>query len=300
MYKIIILWSGKIWYAITKKLIDTRSDILVYLVCRNPRKVEKDFYDHEQVIVKGYDESLEKWLPCIVSVSCDESKIIKELMESWVEHVDRASVAKYNLEIIESMQNYLKQIEASTYFILTNPVETIMESLIDVLPEEKMFWLWLDLDSRRIQKAIKILLWISIEDMICTGTHSNPVPLLEKKIEMESFSITTDEILLNVSQENTYEFNLANINIYEKMEHILNEYEKTNWKRIEGREILHIIEKLVKILVQSEFDSGKPPVEHPATSVVHVIISFLQKKVVNICYITGGTVMWWMIKIRTE
>jgi hypothetical protein len=45
---------------------------------------------------------------------------------------------------------------------------------------------------------------------------------------MESFSITTDEILLNVSQENTYEFNLANINIYEKMEHILNEYEKTN------------------------------------------------------------------------
>jgi hypothetical protein len=46
-----------------------------------------------------------------------------------------------------------------------------------------------------------------------------------------------------------------------------------------------------QILVQSEFDSGKPPVEHPATSVVHVIISFLQKKVVNICYITGGTVM---------
>jgi hypothetical protein len=30
------------------------------------------------------------------------------------------------------------------------------------------------------------------------------------------------------------------------MEHILNEYEKTNWKRIEGKEILHIIEKLVK------------------------------------------------------
>jgi hypothetical protein len=37
------------------------------------------------------------------------------------------------------MQNYLEQIEASTYFILTNPVETIMESLIDVLPEERMF-----------------------------------------------------------------------------------------------------------------------------------------------------------------
>lgn len=296
MYKEInIIWWGNMWYEIAKKL--NKNNINVNLVTRHPSILVHSKTSWINIV--DYNYEVKKGIPCIVTVSCNERKIVKNLEKKGYKDIDRNYVAKKNYEIINNIIPYLESIKASNYFVLTNPVEKIMKYIINnsKIYWNKIFWLWLNLDSSRFMYVIKILTWKNIKHLISEWTHSNPFPVLNK--DEFNWIYCINDIIKNLENMHYYKYNISNLDIKKEINNyiISNYWEIDKSKKLSYNEILHLFNITVKILIRSEFIDWKPPVVHPSTSVTETIINFLNNKYINVSYIERWRIKWGNIKI---
>jgi len=293
-----IIWWWSIACEIARILSVNNIDITI--ITRNKEKtINLIWKKYLNVKIINYSETIEKKLPCIITVSYNESKIINDLKKKW-EKIDRYCVKEKNTEVIIDIINYLECIEASTYFVLTNPVELIMLELIQHSKIDcfKVYGLWLDLDSKRFQIAIELMTGVIFKNkIVSTGLHINPIPIVNILEFNNKYSLNF--IFNNLQKGFKYMYNYSNLDIYTEFKNITcKKYKKDILKNLLSYEDFYDLVKLfVNILIKSEFYNWKPPVIFPALSVAKTITKYIKWEYLNISYFNSWIIKWWVIKI---
>lgn len=298
--KIIIIWWGKTWTEIAKTL--SKKWFNIDIITRDKKKLKEILNFSNNIKIKDYNDPVEKNLPCIITVSCDEIKIIKKLIAKWEKNISRLCVLKDNLKIIDNILPYLNKIKASHYFILSNPVELIMYYISKKIENNiNVYWLWMDLDSNRFKYAIQMWFWYKIKDIYCIWNHSfQAVPVI-KNNKLSFNNISLKNIQYNISAFKNYKYS-ANKK-FDYLSEFKKEIEKTDGKvnnnlLIDKKNIHNTLNILVSILTRSEFKEWKPPIKSPWDSVAKVINDISQWKDINISYIKRWEIKWGKININ--
>ncbi len=297
-----IIWWWTIWCRIA--ILLTNNNVDVTIVTRNKEKTFLLLWNKQlKIKVKNYNEKVIKNIPCLIIVSSNESDIINSLIKKWGKKIDRFCVKEDNLKVIKSLINYLENINSNTYFVLTNPVEYIMLELLNnsEIDSKKIFWLWLDLDSKRFQIAIKMMTWYEFKNEIkSVWYHIFPFPLIEIDIFDNKYSL--NYILNKLIENSNYIYSNWWIDIYKEFINVINleyKYLLSN-KFLSFEDLYNLIQKFTQILIKSEFFEWKPPVDFPVFSIIETILNYFKWNYINVSYIKNLEIKWGELMIKNN
>ncbi len=127
-----------------------------------------------------------------------------------------------------------------------------------------------------------------------------PVPLISKIVSSKIWKITFAEIKKNIQKCKTYTYKKNDIDLTTEF---LKEYKKKHPGYIENapikwEEIYDMIAIMQHLLIRSEFEWAKPPVDHPRDSVTSTIDMILKWQDANVSYIDwNSNIRWGLVNI---
>lgn len=301
-----VLWWWKIGIWFVVNAAKQNPDTTFNLITRNKSK----FLDHELFYMKNvkvydYSDDINKNLLCFYCISVNEQKVLEE---EWSrnKNINRILILKHNLKVAYKMLDYIEKIKPKYLFVVTNPVEVVSTFLHTKLQNTQVFWLWLELDSKRIKDLLSLFFNLNIDkDLFVLWNHSLfPIPLLSNTLIYDKLkNMTISEILLNLKDKKKYNYCNTEINYYEEFYNYINLECLDIWLNdlIPIEKIYEIISYFTWLLVKSEFSNNKPPVENPVDSLVLTISKLLNFKenIFNVSYFSNTWVYtWWLLKIN--
>jgi hypothetical protein len=297
-----ILWWWKIGTWLIIKLAKEKPNIIFNLITRNKLKFENTEINYiKNIRLYDYNDNIKENLLCFYCISVDEQKIISEY---WFKNIDRNIILKQNLKIAYDILPFLKQISPKNLFIITNPVETISIFFSNKLQNTKVFWLWLELDAKRIKDVLSLFFDLDIsEDIFVLWNHSiSPIPILSNTFIYSNLKeLTINKILQNIKKWKKYSYLKTDIDFYEEFYKYIYLNCLDIWFNdiVPIQRIYKIIDFLNGLLVKSEFINNKPPVEYPIYSLFNTILKILDFKesIINISYLSDKKIFtWWLLK----
>ena len=295
-----VLWWWKIWSWFVLKASKQFPNVIFNLITRN----KENFINHELSYIKNvhiydYNDDVKNNIPCFYCISINEQKVIEE---EWSRNKDinRVLILKHNLKIAYEMLDYIEKIKPEYLFVVTNPVEVVSTFLHTKLQDTKVFGLWLELDSKRIKDLLFLFFNLNVDrNLFVLWNHSLfPIPLLSNTLIYDKLkNITISDILLNLKEKKKYNYWNTNIDYYEEFYNYINLECLDVWLNdlIPIEKIYEIISYFTWLLVQSEFNNNKPPVENPIDSLVLTLSKIFNsnKNVINLSYFSDTWVFTW-------
>ena len=301
-----VLWWWKIWSWFVLKASRKFPNVIFNLITRNKAKfINNELNKIGNVNILSYDDIIKKDIICFYCISANEQKIIEE---EWSrnKNINRMLILKHNMKIAHGMVDFLYNIKPSNIFVVTNPVEIISSFLNKKLPNINIFWLWLELDSKRIKDLLWLFFNLDIDNnLFVLWNHSLfPIPLLSNTLIYDKFkNITISNILLNLKEKKNYNYWNTEVNYYGEFYNYVNMECLDIWFNdfIPIEQIYKIISYFIWLLVKSEFDNNKPPVENPIDSLVLTLSKIFNynNSIINVSYFSDTWVFtWWLLKIN--
>jgi len=301
-----VLWWWKIgtWFVVNAA--KQNPDTTFNLITRNKSKfIDNELFYIKNIKVYDYTDDVNKNLPCFYCVSVNEQKVIEE---EWSrnKNINRVLILKHNLKIAYEMLDYIEKIKPKFLFVVTNPVEVVSTFLHTKLQNTQVFWLWLELDSKRIKDLLSLFFNLNIDrDLFVLWNHSLfPIPLLSNTLIYDKLkNMTISDILLNLKDKKNYNYCNTEIDYYEEFYNYINLECLDIWLNdlIPIEKVYEIISYFTWLLVKSEFSNNKPPVKNPVDSLVLTASKLLDFKenIINVSYFSNTWVYtWWLLKIN--
>ena len=274
-----ILWGWKIWSWFVLKASEKFPNVIFNLITRNKNKfINHELSDVKNVNIYDYSDDVKKEIPCFYCISANEQKIIEE---EWSrnKNINRMLILKYNIKIAYDMLPYINELNPSNLFIVTNPVEIVSTFLKNKLDWVKVYWLWLELDSKRVQDILLLFFDLNIDsNLYILWNHSfKPIPLLSNTLIYDKLkNITLSDILFNLKIKKNYKFWKTDIDFYKEFYDYINLECLDIWFNdlIPIYKVYDIINYFVNLLIRSEFNFNKPPIDNPIDSLVDTLSKF--------------------------
>lgn len=299
-----ILWGWKIGSGFVLKASKIFPNIQFHLITRDKTK----FYNSElstlqNVHICDYNDHINKNLLCFYCISVDESSIISKNSTSN-KNILRTLILKQNLKVAYDMLDYIKKISPSKLLVVTNPVEIISNFFSNKLGSEIVYGLGLELDAKRIREVCSSFFNIQMdEDIFMLWNHSLlPVPVLSHSLLCNELKkLTLFDILNNLKKKQNYQYSNTKVDFYKQfLDYIkINYLELWLYEPLWLEKIYEVIQFFSQLLVQSEFNNNKPPIDNPIDSMIDTFQKILfQNNYINISQFSEDWVYTgWIFKI---